>query len=125
MQAIFHKDFKTSPYWWEDYSPQSMPEIALPAAVQVAIIGAGYAGLSAALELARAGVDCLVLDAAEPGYGASTRSGGMVSGGVNVSKRYLSKPMPAAEATPYLNDAADAFTHIENMISVEIGRAHV
>lgn len=118
-QAIFHKDFKATPYWWEEYTPQSLPEIKLPREVRVAIIGAGYAGLSAALELARAGVECLVFDAAEPGFGASTRSGGMVSGGVNVGKRYLSKPMSADEAAPYLNDAADAFTHVENLIATE------
>ena len=119
MQDIFHKEFKTAPYWWEAYAPQTLAETDLPRKVQVVIVGAGYGGLSAALELARAGVECLVVDAAEPGFGASTRSGGMVSGGVNVGKRYLSKPMPVAEAAPYLNDAADAFTHIENLIARE------
>ncbi len=119
MTDIFHKDFKAAPYWWEEYRPQALPEIDLPSEVRVAIIGAGYAGLSAALELARAGVECLVLDAAEPGFGASTRSGGMVSGGVNVGKRYMSKPMSADEAAPFLNDAADAFSHIENLIARE------
>ncbi len=119
MTDIFHKDFKAAPYWWEEYRPQALPEIDLPNEVRVAIIGAGYAGLSAALELARAGVECLVLDAAEPGFGASTRSGGMVSGGVNVGKRYMSKPMSADEAAPFLNDAADAFSHIENLIARE------
>ncbi len=116
---IFHENFKTTPFWWEDYTPQSLPEIELPAKIRIAIIGAGYSGLSAALELARQGLDCIVLDAAEPGFGASTRSGGMVSGGVNVGKRYMSKPMSSAQAAPYLNDAADAFTHIENLITTE------
>ena len=91
----------------------------MPKAVPVAVIGAGYAGLSAALELARSGVEVLVLDAAEPGFGASTRNGGMVSGGVNVAKRYFSKPLSDAEAAPFLNDAAAAFSHIENLISRE------
>ena len=117
--AIFHKDFKARPYWWEDYTPQALPEIALPKDISVAIVGAGYTGLSAALELARQGVEVLVLDAAEPGFGASTRNGGMVSGGVNVGKRYMSKPMTADQAAPFLNDAADAFTHIENLIARE------
>jgi NADPH-dependent 2,4-dienoyl-CoA reductase/sulfur reductase-like enzyme len=112
--SVFHKDFKARPYWWEEYTPQALPDIALPKDVRVAIVGAGYTGLSAALELARQGVDVLVLDAAEPGFGASTRNGGMVSGGVNVGKRYMSKPMSADQAAPFLNDAADAFSHIEN-----------
>jgi glycine/D-amino acid oxidase-like deaminating enzyme len=117
--AIFHKDFKASPYWWEDYKPQALPEIALPKEIRVAVIGAGYTGLSAGLELSKQGVEVLILDAAEPGFGASTRNGGMVSGGVNVGKRYMSKPMTVGEASPFLNDAADAFTHIENLIKRE------
>ena len=115
--TIFHENFKARPFWWEDYAPQALPETALPKDVRVAIVGAGYAGLSAALELAHQGVEVLVLDAAEPGFGASTRSGGMVSGGVNVGKRYMSKPMPNDQAAPFLNDAADAFSHVENLIT--------
>ena len=99
--------------------PQSLPLFDLPKDVSVVVVGAGYSGLSAALELARQGVEALVLDAAEPGFGASTRSGGMVSGGVNVGKRYMSKPMSAEEAKPFLNDAANAFSHVEDLISRE------
>ena len=116
---ILHNNFKLIPFWWEAYQPQPLPELPLPKDVSVAIIGAGYAGLSAALELARNGVEVLVLDAAEPGFGASTRNGGMVSGGVNVGKRYFSKPLNDAEAAPFLNDAAAAFTHIEDLITRE------
>jgi glycine/D-amino acid oxidase-like deaminating enzyme len=117
--AIFHENFKTQPFWWEAYAPQILPEVELPKNARVAIVGAGYAGLSAALELSSQGIECVVLDAAEPGFGASTRSGGMVSGGVNVGKRYMSAPMSPAESAPFLNDAADAFTHIEDFIARE------
>ena len=67
--AIFHPDFKPHPFWWEDHEPQPLPEIALPKEARVAIVGAGYAGLSAALELNAQGLDCIVLDAHEPGFG--------------------------------------------------------
>ncbi len=116
---IFHKDFKAQPFWWEAHRPSALPELALPREARVVIVGAGYAGLSAALELTALGLDCLVLDANEPGFGASTRNGGMVSGGVNVGKRYLSKPMAADEAAPFMADAADAFTLIEDLITKE------
>ena len=116
---IFHSDFKPRPYRWEAYEPQALAERDVPKTARVAIIGAGYAGLSAALELAREGLDAVVLDANEPGFGGSTRNGGMVSGGVNVGKRYLARPMPPEEAAPFLNDAADAFTHIEDLIARE------
>jgi len=117
--AMFTKDFKARPFWWEAHEPQPLPEIELPKATRVVIVGAGYAGLNAALELHREGLDCIVLDANEPGFGGSSRNGGMVSGGVNVGKRYMAKAMSDAEAAPFLNDAADAFSHIEQLIARE------
>ncbi|WP_372624470.1 NAD(P)/FAD-dependent oxidoreductase [Falsiroseomonas sp.] len=48
----------------------------------VAVVGAGYTGLSAALHLAEQGADVVVLDAAEPGWGASGRNGGQVNPGL-------------------------------------------
>jgi glycine/D-amino acid oxidase-like deaminating enzyme len=117
--SIFHRDFKARPFWWEAYAPEALEPVDLPKEARVAIIGAGYAGLSAALALHDEGIDCVVLDAAEPGFGASTRNGGMVSGGVNVGKRYLAKPLSPKEAAPFISDAADAFTHIENLIARE------
>ena len=114
---ILHSDFKLQPFWWDAYKPETLPEQKLTKEVTVAVIGAGYAGLSAALELAKNGVDVLVLDAADPGFGASTRNGGMVSGGVNVGKRYFTKAMTDAEAAPFLHDASDAFDHVESLIT--------
>ena len=116
---IFASGFKPRPYWWEAHEPKPLPEIALPPKVRVAIVGAGYAGLNAALELNAQGIDCIVLDANEPGFGGSTRNGGMVSGGVNVGKRYMAKALTDAEAAPFLADAADAFSLIEDLIARE------
>jgi hypothetical protein len=59
----------------------------------------------------------IVLDAAEPGFGGSTRSGGLVSAGVNVGKRMINKALTPEEARPFLNDAVDAFSNIESVIS--------
>ena len=44
----------------------------------VVVIGAGFTGLSAALHLARAGADVVVVEAMEPGWGASGRNNGQV-----------------------------------------------
>jgi glycine/D-amino acid oxidase-like deaminating enzyme len=116
-KSIFHNDFKAKPFWWEAYQPVPLPEIALPKEVEVIVVGAGYAGLNAALELNKNGISCLLLDAAEPGFGGSSRNGGQVSGGVNVGKRIINRALTGAEATPFLNDAADAFSTIEQIIS--------
>lgn len=48
------------------------------------IVGGGYAGLSAALHLAEAGCDTVLLEAAEPGWGASGRNGGQVVPGLKI-----------------------------------------
>ncbi len=48
----------------------------------VAIVGGGFTGLSAALHLAEQGVDVVVLEANEPGWGASGRNGGQVNPGL-------------------------------------------
>ena len=115
---IFHPDFKARPFWWEDYAPAADDLQDVPKEAPVAVIGAGYAGLSTALELARFGVPSVVLDAAEPGFGGSTRNGGMVSGGVSVGKRYAGKDSQDRLAALY-TDAADSFTVIEQLIARE------
>jgi glycine/D-amino acid oxidase-like deaminating enzyme len=48
----------------------------------VAVVGGGFTGLSAALHLAQQGVDVVVLEANEPGWGASGRNGGQVNPGL-------------------------------------------
>jgi glycine/D-amino acid oxidase-like deaminating enzyme len=46
------------------------------------VIGAGFTGLSTALHLAEQGADVVVLEAHEPGWGASGRNGGEVNPGL-------------------------------------------
>ncbi|TIU48735.1 MAG: FAD-binding oxidoreductase [Mesorhizobium sp.] len=49
---------------------------------RVAIVGGGFTGLSTALHLAEAGDDVCVLEAHQPGWGASGRNGGQVNPGL-------------------------------------------
>ena len=49
---------------------------------QVAVIGAGYTGLTAALALAEHGIESIVVEAEDPGSGASGRNGGQVIPGL-------------------------------------------
>ena len=91
--SLFHPDYKPMPYWWEAYHPTAQDPVDLPSRVRVAIVGGGYGGLSTALEAAKHGIDCVVSGSAELGFGASTRNGGGVSGGVNIGKSFSGKSL--------------------------------
>ena len=58
------------------------PVLDVSCKADVAIVGAGYSGLAAALELAESGASVGVLDSGEPGWGASGRNGGQVIPGL-------------------------------------------
>ncbi len=62
--------------------PAPTPRLQGSRAASIAVVGAGFTGLSAALHLAEAGVDTVVLEAGEPGWGASGRNGGQVNPGL-------------------------------------------
>jgi len=56
----------------------------LPETVDVAVVGAGFTGLSAARTLGKGGARAAVLEAENVGWGASCRNGGMVLTGLKV-----------------------------------------
>ena len=75
----------SDPYWWEAAEPARLPEKPVAESSDVVIVGAGYAGLSAALVLVRAGRSVQVFDKQRPGEGASSRNGGLASANIRVS----------------------------------------
>jgi glycine/D-amino acid oxidase-like deaminating enzyme len=71
------------------YADTAVPPVATPALdvdknVSVAIVGGGFAGLSTALHLAEQGTDAIVLEAREPGWGASGNNGGQLNPGLKL-----------------------------------------
>ena len=74
----FHFDRAAESYWEASADPLGVdtPPLTSAETCEVAIIGGGYTGLSAALELAERGVDVRVLEAGHVGWGASGRNGG-------------------------------------------------
>ncbi len=62
--------------------PVAAPSLAGEIRVDVVVIGGGFAGCAAALALAEAGQRVAILEAAEPGWGASGRNNGQVIPGL-------------------------------------------
>jgi glycine/D-amino acid oxidase-like deaminating enzyme len=71
------------------YADSAVPPVPTPAldvdrTVSVAIIGGGFSGLSTALHLAEQGIDAIVVEAQEPGWGASGNNGGQLNPGLKL-----------------------------------------
>lgn len=70
--------------WYRASVPAVPPRAQLQGVLDadVCIVGAGFTGLSAALELAEAGRSVIVLEAEDVGWGCSGRNGGQINPGV-------------------------------------------
>ncbi|HLJ22438.1 MAG TPA: FAD-binding oxidoreductase [Stellaceae bacterium] len=76
--------FPLSPSLWAATAAPASPTPPLEESISadVCIVGGGFAGLSTALHLAERGIRAVVLEAHEPGWGASGRNGGQVIPGL-------------------------------------------
>ncbi|WP_158853800.1 NAD(P)/FAD-dependent oxidoreductase [Saccharothrix deserti] len=111
---------KFTPYWL-DTAPQgpdrSRTEIG--GHVDVAIVGAGLTGLSAALHLARKGADVQVFERETVGWGASGRNGGMATVGLSIGFRDAIARYGVDTAKAYLLTYQDAVDTIEKLVGDE------
>jgi glycine/D-amino acid oxidase-like deaminating enzyme len=77
-------------YWLTTVEmPYIDPARALPETADIAVIGAGFTGLSAARTLAKKGARVVVLESESLGWGASSRNGGMVLTGMKLGVNQL------------------------------------
>jgi len=107
-------------YW---HTTTQMPDDSkltpLPTKVDVAIIGGGYTGLSAARTLARQGANVAVLEANTIGWGASSRNGGMVLTGLKVSMGTVLKKYGRELARDLFQFSLDSIDTVEQLIKEE------
>ncbi len=110
MTGILAEDFRDQPYWWDDAPRDAAhPSTPLPRRADVAVVGAGYAGLAAAIALSRAGRSVVVLDAGPPGGGASSRSVGMIGGRLRQGHAGLAATVGPAMALDLMRETAAAY----------------
>jgi glycine/D-amino acid oxidase-like deaminating enzyme len=102
------------------------PTLETSARADVCVIGGGYAGLSTALALAERGVQTIVLEAREPGWGGSGRNGGQVIPGLKYDPDEI-EAMFGPERGPRLVDfagrAADAVFDLIARYSLDVPHA--
>jgi glycine/D-amino acid oxidase-like deaminating enzyme len=91
MAGLTMLDFNPSNYWLDTVRMPSGTPGDLPERVDVAIVGAGFTGLSAARILAKRGVKVAVFESNTIGWGASSRNGGMVLTGMKLGVETLAQ----------------------------------
>ena len=84
---------------------------------EIAIIGAGFTGLNAALALAKAGRDVVVVEAEQPGWGASGRNGGFCClGGAKAGTATLLKRFGEVETRAFYHAERAAVDHVAALL---------
>lgn len=101
-----------TPYWARDPAEGVAEVRELPADVDALIVGAGYTGLAAAHELARAGRRVLVLDRADAGSGCSGRNGGQVAYSIKPTLARLAASYGGKVAAGLCADGQQAVAHL-------------
>jgi len=118
-QTMLAADAKLGqPFWWEG---AEWPDLAgaLPDQCDLLVIGAGYTGLSGAIAAHEAGAKVVVIDAGQPGQGASTRNGGMVGAHPRLGWDKLKTLFGEDVANGVFAEAAPALQFVEDLIERE------
>jgi gamma-glutamylputrescine oxidase len=94
MSRVLHTPW----YWTSTPEPPPLPALKGEASCDVGVVGAGLAGISAALHLAQRGYRVTVLEAERVGWGASGRSGAQALPGVAAGQDRLRGLVGEADA---------------------------
>lgn len=120
-----HSNIKWTPYWLDtapltpDYSQEPLPE-----SVDIAVVGGGFTGLSAAIHAARKGAKVALLEQERFGWGASGRNGGMCTTGATISYLALVERYGVQEANRLYCIYNDAIDLVERLATTEGFECH-
>ena len=118
-------DVKLEPFWWEAAPRPVLAPPAVPDRVDVAVVGSGYTGLSAALTLARGGASVAVFEAGALGQGASSRNGGGYGLGLKVTFSELTRRVGLETAKALYTEQAEAGKYLVRLIQGEGIECHL
>lgn len=111
--------------YWRDTVPAQSGYLELEGAqtADFAVVGGGYTGLMAALTLAEAGADVALVEAEQPGWGASGRNGGFCClGGSALGSKQLTSRHGADETRAFygaMRGAVDLVAETLDRFSIE------
>ena len=105
--------------WYAATTPHLPPFAPLRGEVRagVCVVGAGYTGLSAALHLAEAGHDVVLLEAQRVGFGASGRNGGQLGSGQRVEQGALERMLGKEDAALLWEQAEEAKALVKGLVA--------
>ncbi len=106
-------------FWLTTVEMPSVAQQPLPERVDVAILGAGFTGLSAARTLAKSGARVAVLESHTIGWGASSRNGGMVLTGLKVGASDLLSKYGKEPTKRMFEASLDAISAVERIVAEE------
>jgi glycine/D-amino acid oxidase-like deaminating enzyme len=107
-------------YWHTTVDmPSDKSLMPLPERVDVAVIGGGFTGLSAARTLARQGTEVAVLEAETVGWGASSRNGGMVLTGLKLPMQTVIQRYGRDLAKRLFQASLDSIDTVEQIVKDE------
>ncbi len=107
-------------YWHTTVDmPSDQNLTPLPEKADVAVIGSGYTGLSAAYTLAKRGARVAVLEAGTIGWGASSRNGGMVLTGLKLPMQTIIKRYGRDLARRLFQCSLDSIDTVEQIVKEE------
>jgi glycine/D-amino acid oxidase-like deaminating enzyme len=111
---------KLASYWLDSAPAYTNPSGVLPDRCDVAVVGAGFTGLSAALALARRGASVVVLEAAERvAAEASGRNGGHVNNGLATDYAELARKVGVERARAWYRAFDDGVDAVERLVREE------
>lgn len=90
-----------------------------PERVDAAVIGGGYTGLSAARTLAQCGIATALFEAESPGWGASSRNGGMTLTGLKPAMQKVMKTYGRELTREMFHYSLDSVNTVERLVSEE------
>jgi glycine/D-amino acid oxidase-like deaminating enzyme len=109
---------------WDEAAPVGRvpprgPPVPLPRRTDVAVVGGGYTGLSAARTLARLGATVVVIERHGAGWGASGRNGGFVLPGYKPDAETLVRRYGVGRARAMFDASLEALDFVERLIAEE------